>query len=160
MVKRLPDTLVRWELVVVLSLAVARDASAQTQQTQTVPLSVSAIDKFTVTGLSPLTITVNPVNPTTEFSTTYSITTNSATARRITAKLDSDAPAGVTINVSFESPGGSAVVAAKNLTAAPQNVVTSITHVAASGITITYTVTVTPAVAPTTFSRTVTFTVE
>jgi hypothetical protein len=136
-------------------------ASAQVpQQTQHVPISVAAIDKFVVTGLSPLTITINTFNPTTEFTTTYSITTNSPTARRITAKLDSDLPAGITINVQLENPGGSAVTAAKNLTATPQNVVTSISHLVATPKTITYTMTVAPSLSPRLISRTVTFTIE
>jgi hypothetical protein len=136
-------------------------ASAQVpQQTQHVPLSVSAIDKFAVTGLSPLTITINTFNPTTEFTTTYSITTNSATARRITAKLDQDLPAGVTINVEFDNPGGTAGTSPKDLTASPQNVVTGITHLVATPKKITYTITVAPSLSPRQISRTVTYTIE
>ena len=139
----------------------ARVASAQLPQTQHVPLSVSAIDKFAVTGSSTLQITVTHLTPpTTEFTTTYQITSNSATARKITAKLDLDLPAGITINVQFQSPGGGAVTAAKNLTAAPQDVVTNISHLVATPKTITYTVTVTPSFSPQTISRTVTFTIE
>lgn len=143
-----------------LSVAVTSAASAQVSQTQHVPLSVSAVDEFTVTGLSPLTITINTFNPTSEFSTTYSITTNSSTTRRITAKLDQDLPAGVTLNVQFQSPGGSSVTAAKDLTATPQNVVTSISQLVAAAKTITYTVTVAPSVAPGIITRTVTYTLE
>jgi hypothetical protein len=79
----------------------------------------------------------------TETSTTYSVTTPSANAtRKITARLTSPLPAGVTMTISCQAPSGAISAGSITLSTTEQDVVTSIDRrTNASGLTITYTLT-------------------
>ena len=120
-------------------------ALAADNASQTVTYSVSAINEISVSG-DPASLDITTAtagsdpNQVTDSSTTYSISTN-GTDKKITAELDTDVAAGLTLEINLADPdgGGSATSAGDvTLTSSAADCVTSITGLAASAKTITY----------------------
>lgn len=143
-----------------LALSAGR-ATAQTA-TQDVTLEVQAINQLSFTGSPSLVIsgaTAGSAPTSATANATYAITTNE-TDRKITAEIDTDTPAGVTLSATMAAPAGAASAGAVQLSTTAQDVVTGIGTVNASGLNVTYTLSATTAagVVPST-SRTVTYTI-
>lgn len=116
----------------------ATDAQAQTA-TQTVSYEVSAINEISVSG-SP-SLVINDATPgsgliSASAAGTYAITSNQ-TNRKITARIDTNMPANVTLSVQLAAPTN-ATSTAVNLTSVDQDVVTGISNVDQSGLSISY----------------------
>jgi len=139
-------------------------AQAANTATQDVSYQVTDINAISVSG-DPETLIINTAEAgylpyaATDNTTTYSITTNGAT-KKITAKIDSDMPAGLDLKVYLNAPSVSGASAGGgSLTTAELDVVTGISPVVASGIAIRYELhPVSTTLAPTSGTRTVTFT--
>ena len=148
-------------LALAASAFAARDASAQTA-TQTVSYEVAAINEISVSG-SP-SLLINDATPGSGLTSataggTYAITTNQ-TNRKITAEIDSNMPAGVTLSVSLAAPSGGTSAGAVTLSTTAQDVVTGVSNVNQSGLSISYglSATVAAGVVPA-GNRTVTYTI-
>jgi hypothetical protein len=149
-----------------LGLAGAAAALATNAATQTVSFTIAAINEISVSA-STLSLTVNSATagsaPTaaTDNTTSYAITTNGgADGKRITAKINTDMPTGVTLSVELAAPTGASSSGVVPLTLTPTSVVTGIDSVAQSGLQIAYTLSATQAAGQSTGSKTVTFTIE
>lgn len=153
-------------LAALLTLGLGSVAWAADTDTQSVNYEVTAINEISV---SPETVSLkvdtaiagSEPTPVTDNSTTYAITTN-GTTMKITGAIDSAMPTGLTLKVNLADPDdtGSAVSAGDViLSATAADLVTGIGPVAQEGLTITYTLSATVEVAPTSGSKTVTFTV-
>ena len=136
-------------------------AQAQTAN-QTVNFEVTAINQLSVGGA--VTLTVNtatagsaPTNATAASS--YAITTN-GTNMKITASLDSDMPAGLTLTATMADPGVGSSAGAKTLAQAATDMVTGVTQINASGVSLDYELAATLAAGVvSSASRTVTYTI-
>ena len=153
-------------LAALLTLGLGSVAWAADTDTQSVNYEVTAINEISV---SPETVSLKVDTATagsqptdaTDDSTTYAITTN-GTGKVITGAIDTAMPTGLTLKVNLADPDdtGSAVSAGDViLSATAADLVTGIGPVAQEGLTITYTLSATVEVAPTSGSKTVTFTV-
>lgn len=123
-----------------VSVFAANDASAQSA-TQTVTYEVAAVDQISVTGSPSLVVNSATAGSGLNSATgsgTYAVTTN-GTARKITASLDTNMPAGVTLSASLDAPDGAISAGSVSLTSIAQDVVTGITELNESGLAITYT---------------------
>lgn len=89
----------------------------------------------------------------------YSVTTNGATARKVVASLDANLPNGIQLQAELAAPGTGASAGPIALDITPRSVVTGITATAASDMTITYRASATSTATPDTYSRTVTYTI-
>jgi hypothetical protein len=141
--------------------AFAGTAAAQTA-TQSVSYEVQAINQVSVAGSPSLVIstaTAGSAPTSASASGSYAITTNE-TGKKITAQIDSDMPAGVTLTVSLAAPGGGTSAGAVVLSTTPVDAVTSISTVSQSGLSVGYglSATVAAGVVPA-GSRTVTYTI-
>jgi hypothetical protein len=138
----------------------AHVAAGQTA-TQDVTITVSAVDEISVSASTvSITVGVGTVHNT---ATTYSVTTNSSTARVITGQITSggNLPTGVTLTVSLAAPTGGTSLGAVTLTDAAADLVTGVSNVAATGKQIDYAASATVAAAAGPLSaRTVTFTIQ
>jgi len=136
-------------------------ALAASSATQDVDITVQNVNEISV-GTA-VTLTINTAvaggNPGGTATSSYSITTNSATSKKITAQLGGALAAGLTLSVNLQAPstGNSSGVTA--LSTSASDVVTSIEAVAASALSISYAATATVAVAPNTYSADVTYTI-
>jgi len=138
--------------------------AANNTATQSVTFRVDAINEISVSG-DPGTLVIykatpgrNPT-PATDSSTKYAITTN-GTGMKITAKIDTNMPTGLTLMVNLEAPNRASspgdVVLIDNEAKA---VVTEISQVAQDNLTITYTLEATAQAAEVSYGmKTVTFT--
>jgi hypothetical protein len=122
-------------------------ASAQTA-TQTVTFAVNAINQISATGSPSLTVTTatagsEPTNAT-DGSSTWAVTTNQ-TGAKISANIPTAMPAGLTLSVNLVAPAGATSVGSTALGTVAVDLVTSITKVAQSGMTATYTLSATAA---------------
>lgn len=159
--------LARMFSVAALALGVAATASAQTA-TQTLSLSVTDVNTVAVSGDPGAMSAAAGGADATDASTTYDVTTNSTTAKKITGYIDTAMPTGTTLSVSLADPdgAGSATSAGSvSLTATTsgtaQDLVTGITQLSASGKQISYTLHAgVTAAAASNLPRTVTFTIQ
>jgi hypothetical protein len=115
------------------------DAQAQTA-TQSVSYEVSAINEISVSG-SP-SLVINDATPgsglvSASAAGTYAITSNQ-TNRKITARIDTNMPANVTLSVQLAAPTNATSAGSVNLTSVDQDVVTGISNVDQSGLSISY----------------------
>lgn len=95
-----------------------------------------------------------------ENGTTYAVSTDSTGVRKVRARLSSALPAGLSLAIALDAPSGGTSLGSVTMTTAYQDLVTGIPKfTTASGLTITYTLSATAAVAPTSGSRTVTFSI-
>lgn len=149
-------------LALVLASAAAADIASAQGSTQDVSYEVTAINQLAFTGSPSLMINsaVAGSAPTAvTASGTYAVTTNE-TSRKITAQLNTNAPSGVTLSVSLAAPSGATSAGAVLLSTTPQDVVTGISTVNASGLNVTYSLTATAAAGVVAAgSKTVTFTI-
>ena len=129
--------------------------------TQDVDITVQAVNEISVGAA--VTLNVNSatagVSPTGVASSTYSITTNSATSKKITAQLTSALTAGLSLSANLQAPSTGTSAGAVVLSTTASDAVTSIEAVAATGLTISYSATATVAVAPNTYTAEVTYTI-
>jgi len=153
-------------LIMALLFGLYGIAQAANTATQNVSYKVTDINAISVSG-DPETLIINKAEAgylpyaATDNTTSYSITTN-GTTKKITAKIDTSMPAGLTLKVKLEAPTNSfgASAGGGSLTTAELDVVTGISPVVAKNIKILYTLAPvgdTPP-APTSGARTVTFT--
>ena len=123
-----------------MTLAVAGTAGAQTQ---TINFSVAAINQIALSGN---TVTLNVTtavaggNPTqaTDATSTWAVTTNQSGAK-VSASLNADMPSGLTLQVALGAPSGAATTGAQTLSSASVDLVTGVSQVAASGLSMNYT---------------------
>jgi hypothetical protein len=151
---------------VAFGLAWANSARAASSATQDVDITVQSVNEISVG--STVTLTINSAvagqSLTGSTTSTYAITTNSATSKKITAQLATPLDSGLTLSVFLQAPAGgtsagslAAPVALNSATAS--DVVTSIEAVAAPSLTINYAATAAVTVAPNTYSADVTYTI-
>ncbi|HEY6125054.1 MAG TPA: hypothetical protein VIV63_10390 [Steroidobacteraceae bacterium] len=128
---------------------------------QTVDITVQAVNEIAL-GTA-VTLNVNSaaagINPTGLASSTYSITTNSTASKKITAQLLAAPTSGLTLSVNLQAPSTGVSAGSVPLGVAPVDAVNSIEAVTASGLTISYAAAATVAVAPTSYSAEVTYTI-
>lgn len=126
-------------LVVAAASFVCTEAQAQTA-TQTVTYQVAAVDVISVSGSPSLVInsaTAGSGLTAASASGTYAVTSN-GTGRKITAQLDTNMPAGVTLTANMAAPTGGTSAGVVTLTSIAANMVTGISTVDQSGLAITY----------------------
>lgn len=145
-----------------LVVAVAASGAAQNTATQTVDITINAVNKISVgAGTPSLTIsTAVAGDAPTEASaaSTWAVTTNQ-TNTKVTARINSAMPSGASLLVTLGAPTGATNVADVSLDATDKDVVTGITHLNESGLAIGYKLQATSAAAVTSISKTVTYTV-
>jgi hypothetical protein len=145
-------------LVVVTATAIAAQSASRVVTMQTTAINVVAVTGGTQTMIintavpgSPPTSVINGV--------TWAVTTNQSTAW-ITASIPSAMPAGVTLSVTLQAPPGGTSAGIKALGTVAVTVVSGVTKVAASLLTLTYTLAATAAAGVVTAqSRLVTYTI-
>jgi hypothetical protein len=135
-------------------------ALAQTTTTQTVSFQANAINVIAVTGSPSLVIStaVAGMLPSITGTATWAVTTNQ-TGSKITARINTNMAAGLTLSANMDPPAGAVSTGLKALTTVATDMVTGITEVAQGGLTITYQFDATLAANPTSGSKTVTFTI-
>ena len=149
-------------VAVLLACSVATAASAQSAS-QTLNFEIQNIAVLTLAPGS-LTLVVNTATAGASYATpasalsAYDITNNQG-GHKITAAVDSNMPAGMTLTASLAAVGGGASAGAQTLTTTAVDVVTAIGAVSTSGSVIHYTLTVPAVASPTTWSRIVTYTI-
>jgi CheY-like chemotaxis protein len=145
-----------------LLLFVAASAGAQTTATQSVSFQVDAINQIAVTGTPSLVINTAVAGsaPTSASSSgsTWAVTTNQ-TGAKITASINTNMPAGVTLSATLGAPAGASSAGAISLTTTSVDMVTGITKQAASGLSIGYQLDATAAAGVQSGTRTVTYTI-
>ena len=148
-------------LATIAMLCAINTASAQTA-TQVVTFQVNAINQISFSGSPSLTISAavagNDPTSVSHSTATWAVTTNQSNAK-ITASLNSDMPAGLTLWASLGAPAGSTAIG-NSLSTTAVDLVTGITKLAQGGLQVIYSLDATPAagvVASTT--RTVTYTI-
>jgi hypothetical protein len=138
-------------------------ASAQTA-TQTVTFAVNAINQISATGSPSLTVTTatagsQPTNAT-DGSSTWAVTTNQ-TGAKISANIPTAMPAGLTLSVNLVAPAAATSAGSTALGTVAVDLVTSITKLAQSGMTATYTLSATAAAGVvTSATKVVTYTIS
>ena len=142
-------------------LACATGSIAGDTDTQQILFDIQVVNELVVDQAS-VTLTVNTATggvPDDAFddATTYDVTTNESD-KKITVALDSDLPAGLTLEIDMEAPTG-ASSSPQNLSTAAVDAVTGISQVSESDLIIAYTLSVDDiAVGNVSGSRTATFT--
>lgn len=124
----------------------ANVAMAQTA-TQTVTFQVNAINQISFAGAPSLTVSTATAgsNPTSasDASATWAVTTNQTNAK-ITASINSNMPAGLTLSVVLNAPTGSTSFGG-SLSTTSVDLVTGITKLAQGALGVTYTLDATAA---------------
>jgi CheY-like chemotaxis protein len=145
-----------------LVIAAAASANAQTTAAHSVGFQVDAINQISVTGSPTLVITTAVAGsaPTsvTSATSTWAVTTNQSTAK-VTAAINTNMPAGITLWTTLAAPTGGTSAGAKSLSTVAVDVVTNITKVAQAGLTITYQLDATAAAGVQSGTKTVTYTI-
>ena len=148
-------------LATVALLTAASAAQAQTA-TQNVTFQVNAINQIAVSGSPSLTInaaTAGSAPTAATASGNWAVTTNQSNAK-ITAQLDSDMPAGLTLTVNLGAPTGASSVGATSLSSASVDLVTGISKKAEGSLSVGYSLSATTAAGVvSSTSRTVTYTI-
>lgn len=146
----------------ILATVIAGTAQGQSA-TQVVRFQVTAINQIGVTAApAPLVLDrATAGGPITSVSTSggsWSVTTNEQN-RKVTASLNEALPTGITLEVVLGAPSGATSLTDVALRTAAADVVVGINAQAVTGLPITYRLTATPQVEPTSTTRTVTFTI-
>ena len=152
-------------LAMAMGMVLGGQALAGDTAQQTVTYEVTAINEISVSG-NPGALTVSAAtagsqpDAVSDNTTSWAITTNAGTdAKKLTAAIDSDMPAGVTLTVNVAAPSGGTSMGAVTLSSVAGDVVTAIDSVAESGLGITYGLSATvSAGVVTAANKTVTFT--
>lgn len=147
-----------------LSFFFVDSTSAATTANATVTFTITALDAITVSG-SPGPLVVNDAvagNPPTadiDTATTYAVTTNN-TSRRVTGRINTAMPTGLTLSVALAAPTGATSTGNITLTTTAVSLVTGITRLAQGALTITYQLAATVSAAQVSgLTRTVTYTI-
>ena len=125
-----------------LVLGLSGMAMAASAATQTVTYEVQAINAIAVSG-SPATLTVSAAtagsSPTqvSDATTSYGITTNES-SRKITAAINTNMPAGITLTIDLVAPTGGTSAGDVSLSTVAADAVTGISTLAESSKMITY----------------------
>jgi hypothetical protein len=159
--------LIRTFAVAALALGFSGIASAQTT-TQTVTISVTDVNTVAVSADPAALSAAAGGADATDATTTYGVTTNSTTAKKITGYINSAMPTGVSLSVNLADPDGAGAAASSGavlLTAttsgAAQDLVTGITQLSATGKQVSYVLHAdVTAAAASNLTRTVTFTIQ
>ena len=152
------------KLTSILALAFITTAAwAQSNvATQNVNITVNEIAVISVQGgLVNLTIDTATAGDDPEPATadvTYNVTTNGSD-KKITAELDSDMPAGLTLTADMDAPAAASSAGALSLSSTAVDLVTGISMLKANGLDLTYEASATLDAAPASYSRTVTYTI-
>jgi len=126
-------------------LFIAGSVMAASSDTQTINYEVTAINEINI-DTAAVTLTVNtavagsaPTQATD--SETYDITTNvtGPATKKITAAIDTDMPAGLTLQINVTAPSTGTSAGAQTLSTTAEDVVTAISAVNESDIAINYT---------------------
>lgn len=129
-----------------LGLSALQAGSAQSA-TQVVHFQVHPVNEIAVAGSPQLTVTTAAAgsvpSSVTSSANSFSVTTNQTDAK-ITASIASAMPTGVTLFVQLDAPVGAVSLGMQPLGPAPVDLVTSISHVSAPGLTLTYRLDATP----------------
>jgi len=152
--------------VIAALLCMAAAAYAADSANQTVTFEVQAINDITVSDSS-VNLVINSVTaggalePATDSSTTYSVTTNEE-GKKITAGIDTVMPTGTALSVELASSKATSageVDISNATTGAEVDVVTGLSKCTDSAQTITYTFSATPEAGTVSGTKTVTFTI-
>ncbi len=120
--------------------------AANTAQ-QTVTFQVDAINEISVSGnpgnlaVSTATAGSEP-DEDTDNSTSWAVTTN-GTNKKMTGDIDSNMPSDVTLEINLVAPTGGSSSGDVSLSTTASDLATSVTQVAESGLTVTYTLSAT-----------------
>jgi hypothetical protein len=152
-------------MVAVFVAVLCGTAMAADTVTQTVTYQVKEVNSIAVSG-NPANLIIDTAvagsAPTSvsDSSTTYSITTNGS-GKKITGAVDSNMPAGTTLQVTLAAPTGGTSNSSIPLTSVASELVTGISKKAQTGLGITYTFSATVNADPmaSTGTKTVTFTI-
>lgn len=148
-------------LAALAMMTVASTASAQ--NTQLVNIAVNAISQVAVTG-GPQSLTISTAvagNALTDAtaSVTWAVTTNQ-TNQKLTASIDQNMPAGLTLQVQAEAPLGGGLSTGPNaLSTTAADLVSGFSQLAESGLDLTYTLAASLTAAVGSMNRTVTYTI-
>ncbi len=128
--------------IVWLAFGLAGLALAANTAQQTVTFQVDAINEISVSGnpgnLAVTTATAgSQPDQDTDNSTSWAVTTN-GTNKKMTGDIDSNMPSDVTLEINLVAPTGGSSSGDVSLSTTAGDVVTSITQVAESGLTVTY----------------------
>ena len=148
-------------LALALVAVFSRTAIAQTA-TQSVTFQVDAINQIAFSGSPSLvvnTATAGSAPTAATANATWAVTTNQ-TGSKITASIGSAMPAGLTLQVNLAAPAGATSAGAQTLSTTAVDVVTSITKLAQSALSVSYSLAATAAAGVvSSTSRTVTYTI-
>lgn len=129
--------------VVGLCFGVSGTAFALNSDTQTINFEVQAINELNIDDAS-VTLTVSTATAGLQpdqatDSSTYDITTNcGAESKKITAAIDTDMAAGLTLKINMTAPGDASSAGAVTLSSSAVDAVTAISAVAEADIAIAY----------------------
>jgi hypothetical protein len=148
-------------LTMALIAGAASAASAQTA-TQVVTFQVDAVNQIAFSGSPSLVVNTatagSEPTPATA-NATWAVTTNQ-TGAKITASINSNMPAGLTLDVNLSAPTGASSAGAQTLSTTAADVVTGITKLAQNAISLTYSLSATAAAGVVnSTTRTVTYTI-
>lgn len=132
-------------LALALALSFSLPAGAGNTATQRITYSIEEATYISVSGdPTPMRVVAatsgtEPV-PVTEASTSYSLAANGGeNAKKITAAIDKDLPAGVLLEVQLAPPDGNATSTRQAMSSRATDLVTNIDNVAVTNQPITYT---------------------
>jgi len=141
-------TLRAFALAMFVALGVSHVAFAQTDtEGHTVTMEVAAINVLAITG--DVTLTIDQATPGSDpdpvsGSASYAVTTNES-AKKITAEIDTNLPANMSLVVDAAAPLGATGSTDVALTETASDVVTGMSTIAASGLALNYTFSATAA---------------
>lgn len=126
----------------------------------TVTINILAESDISFSG-NPAAFNVTPGNsPQTNNSTTYGVITNQS-SQKVSALYSPALPSGISLAVNLAAPTGATSLGSITLSTSSQNLVTGITQVNQSGLTVTYSVSVTPtATVASSIQTTITYTIS
>lgn len=135
----------RFTAILTAGLLTASQLAASVTVTQSLAATISEIYVISV-GTSSLSLTLSVPTAGSDFSsvtnatTSYNISLNSTTVRKITASLGSSLPTGISLAVALAAPSsGGSSSGSVSLTTSAQDVVRGLNQLSGSGLVITYT---------------------
>lgn len=138
---------------------------AASSDTASVAFVVNALNEIDFSG-SPATLTINGgtagggLTPAMDTTTQWAITTNGV-GKKVTAQLNSNMPAGVTLSIQLAAPTGATSLGSVAVSTTTADLVTGITQLSESGLSVTYVLSASVSAATTVAAnRIVTFTIS
>ena len=149
-------------ILATMALLAGAASAASAQVTQVVTFQVNAINQIAFAGTPSLTVNTATAgsNPTSavDASASWAVTTNQSGAK-VTASINSNMPAGLTLWVNLGAPAGTTSIG-NSLSTTSVDLVTGITKLAQGSLGVTYTLDATPvAGVVSSTTRTVTYTI-